>query len=117
MKNKLSKLLLLAVIFFAAAFSASAQIYVQIRPTLPVIVRPPQPSPVYIWVNEEWEPNGNSYKYSGGHWEAPRQGYYRKPGYWVRTKQGNKWVKGNWAKPGNNGNKYGHKKYKKHKKH
>ena len=101
MKNKLSKLLFLAVIVFAASFSASAQIYVKIRPTFTVVSRPPQPSRVHVWVNEEWEPNGGSYRYSGGHWEAPRQGYYRKPGYWQRNKHGNRWVQGSWARRGN----------------
>ena len=117
MKNKSSKLLFLAVILFTVSFSASAQIYVTIRPTYPVIVRPPQPSPVYVWVTEEWVPSGNSYRYSGGHWEAPAQpGYYRRPGYWQRNKHGNRWVPGSWASRGNNGNK-GNNGNHKHKKH
>ena len=123
MKNKLSKGFLLAVILFAAGFSASAQIYVTIRPPVPVIVRPPQPNPSFIWISEEWEPSGTSYRYTGGHWESPAQpGYYRRPGYWQRSKHGNKWIKGSWAKPankgnnGNNGNK-NRNASKKHKKH
>jgi hypothetical protein len=113
MKNKLSKLLVLVVILLAATFSAAAQIYVQIRPVYPVMVKPPQPSPVYVWINEEWEPSGNSYRYTGGHWEAPAQpGYYRRPGYWQRSKHGNRWIQGSWAKRGNNGNN-GNKKQKK----
>lgn len=106
MKEKLSKLIFLVAIIFAVSFSASAQIYVEIRPRVPMIVRPPQPAPVYVWVNEEWEPHAGAYRYSGGHWAAPPQsGYYHKSGYWVRTKQGQKWVKGSWYKkqPGNNG--------------
>ena len=115
MKNKLSKGFLLAVILFAAGFSASAQIYVTIRPPVPVIVRPPQPNPAYIWISEEWEPSGTSYRYSGGQWVAPPQtGANWRQGYWQRTKNGNRWIKGSWAKgankaySGNNGVGYGH---------
>ena len=98
MKKKLLKLLFLGVVFFTVSFSAAAQIYVQIRPTFPVIVRPPQPSRVHVWVNEEWEPSGNAYRYSGGHWEAPAHpGYYRRPGFGQRCKHGQMWVQGNWA--------------------
>lgn len=117
MKEKLIKLIFLSVLIFTVSFSASAQIYVEIRPRVPVIVRPPQPGPVYVWVNEEWEPSGSSYRYSGGHWTPPPQpGYYRKSGYWVRTSKGQKWVKGSWYKkqPGNKGKHKGHYK-KKHK--
>ena len=106
MKKKSSKLLFLFALIFAISFSASAQIYVTVRPPVPVIVRPPQPSPAYVWVNEEWEPDGTSYKYSGGHWVSPPQeGYYRRPGYWRRSNQGQVWVKGDWYKKenGNNG--------------
>ncbi|HEX2682865.1 MAG TPA: hypothetical protein VHL77_02970 [Ferruginibacter sp.] len=126
MKNKLKIVLLTAFVLTAATFTVSAQVYVTIRPTFPVMVKPPQPSPVYIWVNEEWEPNGNAYRYTGGHWEAPAQpGYYRRPGYWQRSKNGNRWIKGTWAKSanstkGNNGVGYGSGKgngNKKHRKH
>lgn len=98
MKKKLIKLSFLFVILFTVSFSASAQIYVTIRPPVPVIVRPPQPSRVHVWVNEEWEPNGSSYRYSGGHWVAPRQGYYRRPGHWKHSKRGQVWVQGSWGK-------------------
>lgn len=71
MKKKLIKLSFLFAILFTVSFSASSQIYVTIRPPVPVIVRPPQPSRVHVWVNEEWEPSGSSYRYSGGHWVPP----------------------------------------------
>ncbi len=117
MKEKLSKMIFLVAMIFGISFSATAQIFVQIRPKVPVIVRPPQPSPAHVWVTEEWEADGASYRYSGGNWAPPPQaGYYRKSGYWVQTKKGQKWVKGNWYKkqPGNNGKHKGHYK-KKHK--
>ena len=103
MKNKLIKLSFLVALFFTVAISASAQIYVSIRPPVPVIVRPPQPTITHVWVTEEWVPSGNSYRYSGGHWVAPPQpGYYRTPGHWVNNKHGHTWVPGGWSK-GNNG--------------
>ncbi len=99
MKNKLIKVSFLVALFFTVALSATAQVYVTIRPPVPVIVRPPQPSPTYVWVHEEWEPNGSSYRYSGGHWVAPPgPGYYRKPGHWKNGKNGQYWVNGNWSK-------------------
>ena len=115
MKKRFSKLLFLVALVFTISFSASAQIYVTVRPKFPVIVRPPQPSPVHIWINEEWEPDGNSYKYSGGHWAPPpHSGYYRRPGYWKSSPRGLVWVNGNWyqKKPkyyGKSKGKYKHK--------
>lgn len=109
------KLLLFAAVFLTVSASLKAQIYVEVRPAVPVIVRPPQPGSVYIWVNEEWEPDGRSYRYSGGHWiQPPHPGYYYRSGYWLRTKKGQKWIKGSWSgkKHGNNGNHYGQKKLK-----
>lgn len=110
MNKKQFKLILLAAVFITASSTVNAQIYVQIRPSAPVIVRTPQPDPVYVWVNEEWETDGGAYRYSGGHWAPPPQpGYYHRNGYWLRTSKGQKWVKGSWYKkqPGNNGNHYG----------
>ena len=97
MKKKLSKLFLMMLLAFSVSFAASAQIYVRIRPTFPVVVRPPQPSPVHVLVNEDWQPDGRSYRYSGGHWEAPsRPGYYRTQGHWQQNRRGNTWVPGRW---------------------
>ena len=120
MKKRFSKLLFLVALVFTISFSASAQIYVSIRPPVPVIVRPPQPSPVHVWISEEWEPSGSSYKYSGGHWAPPpHSGYYRRPGYWRSSNKGQVWVSGNWyqKKPGNNGKHKGHYKVKHKRKH
>ncbi len=106
MEKKLFKMMLLSALFITICSSASAQIYVKIRPPVPVIVRPVQPAPAYVWINEEWEPNGGSYRYSGGHWAPPPQpGYYHRSGYWQRTGKGQRWVQGKWYKkqPGNNG--------------
>ncbi len=99
MKKQLIKLLTILVIFFTVSFSTSAQIYVTIRPPVPVIVRPPQPSQTYVWIDEEWEPSGRTYRYSGGHWVSPpHPGFIRQPGHWKKHKRGNTWVRGNWKK-------------------
>lgn len=97
MKMKLVRQLFFAAVLVTSFTSASAQIYVRIRPTYPVVARPPQPAPHYVWVNEEWEPNGKEYRYAGGHWEAPtKPGYYRTQGHWQRTKHGQRWIPGSW---------------------
>ncbi len=115
MKKKLIMRIFLATVFFVATFSASAQIYVKVRPTFPTIVRPPQPTPVYVWVNEEWKSNGNSYIYTGGYWEAPTQpGYYRTRGHWQTNKHGQRWVPGAWQSRINRGKKPKHIKKSKH---
>lgn len=100
MKKNLIKWLFVIVALFGASFSASAQIYVKIRPAAPVIVRTAQPSPNHVWIEEEWEPNGSSYKYSGGHWEAPpHPGYRWRQGHWRRNgRHGEKWIHGGWRR-------------------
>jgi hypothetical protein len=100
MKKKLIKLLLLSVFLFAVSFSVSAQVYVKIRPSVPVLVRPPQPSRAHVWINEEWEPNGAAYRYSGGHWDMPpHPGYIWRQGYWRRHHHdGEEWVRGGWRR-------------------
>lgn len=108
MKKMSFKLMLFATLFIIVYDSSFAQVYVYvpIRPPVPVIVRPSQPGPVYVWINEEWEPYRGAYRYSGGHWAPPPQkGYYRRAGYWKHSSKGQRWVQGSWYKkqPGNKG--------------
>ena len=100
MKKSLLKLLLLFAILFTVSFSASAQIYVKIRPVAPVIVRPVQPGHDHVWIDEEWEPNGGTYRYAGGHWEAPpHPGYIWRSGHWRRhSHDGEEWIRGSWRR-------------------
>jgi hypothetical protein len=100
MKKALVRLLFLSVIIFAVSFSVSAQIYVKIRPTIPVVVRTAQPDHSQVWIDEEWEPNGNAYRYAGGHWaRPPHPGYIWRNGHWRRHhKDGEEWVSGGWRK-------------------
>jgi hypothetical protein len=88
--------------FFVLAFSltASSQIYVSVRPVVPVIVRPVQPSPAHIWIDEEWEARGGAYVYAGGHWAAPpHPGMYWVGGHWNHhDRYGEQWVPGHWRR-------------------
>ena len=98
MKKKLVKVLSAFIIFFSVS-SASAQIYVNVRPLAPVVVVTERPSREHVWVNEEWEPEGASYRYRGGYWEAPPQpGYRHYDGYWKEEPRGHVWHKGGWRK-------------------
>ncbi|MBL0183023.1 MAG: YXWGXW repeat-containing protein [Chitinophagaceae bacterium] len=99
MKKSLTRFLFLMAVLFTASFSASSQIYVKIRPPRPpVVVRPPQPSRVHVWVDEDWQRYGNSYRYSGGHWSnPPHRGYNWIPGHWQRSRYGERWVPGHWG--------------------
>ena len=97
MKKHLKKLLVLMVVLFSVSLSGNAQIYVRIRPPVPVIVRPPQPSQAHVWIEEDWQPRGRNYRYSGGHWVSPpRRGSSYTPGHWRTSRRGNVWVKGSW---------------------
>ena len=99
MKEKSSKLLFLFAILFTVTFSAAAQIYVKIRPSFPVVVRTQQPSHSHIWIEEDWQPHGRDYRYTGGYWATPpHRGYYRRPGHWQHSKRGDVWIQGSWSK-------------------
>jgi len=91
--------MLFTIIFFSASFSASAQIYVKVRPVIPIVVRTERPSPVHVWIDEEWVEEGGNYRYSGGHWEAPpRPGERWYPGHWNHHRQyGHQWIHGRWG--------------------
>lgn len=98
MKKTLFKLMLFSAIFFGTYWSATAQIYVQIRPVAPVIVQTVRPSPAHIWISEEWDENGHEYKYSGGHWATPpHPGDRWNQGHWNHDEHhGHSWVHGGW---------------------
>jgi hypothetical protein len=101
MKNGFVKLTLLAVISFGTYWSASAQVYVQIRPVAPVIVQPTRPSAAHVWIGEEWNEEGRGYKYSGGHWATPpHPGDSWNQGHWNHGEHGDNWVRGGWGHGG-----------------
>ena len=98
MKKSLVKVMLFSLIFFGACFSASAQIYVTVRPVSPTIVMTTRPSPTHVWIGEEWNENGGSYRYSGGHWDnPPHAGDRWNQGHWDHDKDhGDHWTRGSW---------------------
>jgi hypothetical protein len=97
MKKILVKSLLLAAIAFGASYTATAQIYVNVRPVAPVVVRTPAPSPRHVWIDEEWREEGHGYKYAGGHWELPpHPGEKWIPGHWAHEGRGDRWIPGHW---------------------
>lgn len=100
MKKNLLRLVLLFVVVFVVSEYASAQVYVRIRPVAPVVVRTAQPSHDHVWIDEEWEPNGGEYRYTGGHWALPpHPGYHWKRGHWRHHgNDGERWVGGSWRR-------------------
>jgi len=95
--KKLTNLIVVSAILFGAS-SASAQIYVKIRPVVPVVVVTDRPSPGYVWIGEEWTEDGGNYRYAGSYWaNPPHPGYKWKKGHWNNRKDhGNQWVRGSW---------------------
>ena len=100
MKKKLAQLMLFSIIFIGVSFSASAQIYIKIRPVAPIVVRTEQHSPRHVWIDEEWVEEGGNYRYSGGHWETPpHHGDRWYPGHWNHHKEhGDQWIHGRWGR-------------------
>lgn len=100
MKNKLVKICSLLVILVCTSLSASAQVYVKMRPARPVVIKTATPGPGYIWVRDEWEPNGIVYRYTGGHWVvAPEKGMKWRKGYWRKYPvKGYVWIPGKWVR-------------------
>jgi len=99
MKKLLLKSMLLVAIALGASYTASAQVYVTVRPSAPVIKETPRPGPTHVWIGEEWREEGHGYKYIGGHWEVPpHPGERWIPGHWSHEGRGDYWVRGHWGR-------------------
>ncbi len=99
MKISFLKLLLCIAVVFAFSSAASAQVFVQIRPVAPVIVRPMAPSPRHIWIDGEWIWRGGGYQYNNGYWATPPgPGAAWVPGHWKQTRRGWFWKPGHWRR-------------------
>jgi hypothetical protein len=90
--------LAVAIALSCGVTSASAQIYVNVRPRHDVVVvRPVAPGPRHVWVDEDWRQDHGRYVYSGGYWAAPpRRGGAWVPGHWRDTPRGSVWIGGHW---------------------
>jgi hypothetical protein len=99
MKKRLSKIALLSAIVLAFSFSASAQIFVNVRPTYRVVHRVPAPGPRHVWIDEDWRIDGGRYVYAGGYWSAPPfVGAVWVPGRWHHRRGGWAWAPGRWRR-------------------
>ncbi len=86
-----------SIISSCCILEASAQIYVTIRPSRPVYTRTVAPGPGYIWIEEDWNVNGDGYEWRGGYWSAPPQrGYRYTKGHWNHSSRGDHWTPGRW---------------------
>jgi hypothetical protein len=100
MKKFLGRMAVLAALIVAAnSFSASAQIYVNVRPAAPVIVRTAAPSPRHVWIGEEWEVRNGAYVHTGGRWALPpARGQVWVAGHWIHDRRGEQWRPGHWRR-------------------
>ncbi len=100
MKTTSVKLLLFSVILFGVSLSASAQIYVKVRPVMPIVVQTERPSAAHVWIGEEWNEEGGNYRYSGGYWgNPPHPGERWYPGHWNHHRtHGDQWIRGGWRR-------------------
>jgi hypothetical protein len=98
MQKHLTKIAVFMAIIMAVSFTASAQIYIKIRPKAPAMERPVRPARGNVWIGEEWRVNNGHYEYAGGRWEAPpRRNSKWVAGHWQRNgRYGDRWVPGRW---------------------
>ena len=96
--NKVQKLVFAtAIALFSGIYVASAQIYVNLRPERPVVVRVDPPTPRHVWIDEDWEEVNGQYAWRGGRWEAPpHEGDRYRAGHWSHSDKGQRWEKGRW---------------------
>lgn len=99
MKKMFKSAAFIVALLLGMSLAGSAQIYVSIRPTPPVIVRTAAPSPAHVWIGEEWEARGGAYVHTGGHWAVPpHPGWVWIPGHWVESRRGQRWYPGHWRR-------------------
>lgn len=98
MKNEI-KAGLIACLLSLAFLTVDAQLTVRIRPSRPAIVvkRTPAPARGHVWVDEDWTPQNDTYKWHGGYWSAPPRTHaiYVK-GHWMHSRKGDVWIAGRW---------------------
>ena len=91
--------MLISITLIAFTVSASAQIFVKVRPTVPVFVQSERPSPAHVWIGEEWNEEGGRYVNNGGHWATPPHAGYRwYQGHWNHRRKGEQWIHGGWRR-------------------
>jgi hypothetical protein len=101
MKSKVVKLAFMAMLMVGVGSftnTASAQVYVSVRPVWHPVVRPVAPSPRHVWIDEEWAWRNGAYVAVGGYWaEPPHPGWIWYPGHWYHGGKGHRWYAGHWG--------------------
>lgn len=102
MKRRIVQFAFLAILLIAAGSvsnSASAQVYVSVRPEWHAVVRPVAPSAAHVWIDEDWEWRNGAYVAVGGRWALPpHPGWVWIPGHWAHGDRGHRWYSGHWAR-------------------
>ena len=90
--------MLVASLAIGAGTAAQAQVYVHVRPVAPIVVRTERPGPAHVWIRDDWNEEGDHYKYNGGRWESPpHEGYRYHKGHWNHDHEhGDHWQRGEW---------------------
>ncbi len=86
----------MVVFFIMSATGCARRVVVSDRPSPPVIVRPAQPAPDYIWIEGEWRVGGGKYSWRDGYWTRSRGHRTWAPGHWEATRGGYYWTPGRW---------------------
>ncbi|MFH0999329.1 MAG: hypothetical protein V1783_00685 [Bacteroidota bacterium] len=76
--------------------------YVSTEPSYMQYSRPPQPSNLHIWINDDWGWNrtNRTYVQRNGYWTRPNQGRTYVSGHWQVTPKGHSWAPGRWQRGG-----------------
>lgn len=76
--------------------------YVATEPTYFENARPPRPSNLHIWINDDWGWNRTNHAYvqKNGYWQKPNQGRTYVSGHWKVTPKGHSWAPGHWQRQG-----------------
>ena len=99
MKKILLKWSAIILIAGLSTTAASAQhFYVNIRPSVTVVARPPAPSPQHVWIQPEYAWRGGRYEQVQGYWAQPQHGQRWIPGQWRTSRFGNEWIPGHWVR-------------------
>ncbi|MFT3822418.1 MAG: hypothetical protein QM731_00810 [Chitinophagaceae bacterium] len=98
MKKYIKTIAMLSFLVAGLSFASSAQVYVKVRPSAPVVVRPVAPSPRHVWIDGGWTVRGGRYVWTEGYWATPRHGRHYVPGRWDHRRGGWVWVGGYWRR-------------------
>lgn len=85
------------LIGFSACYTSG---YVTTRPVYIERPRPPQPTSLHVWVNNDWgwsQPR-HTYVQKNGYWKRPVMNRRYESGQWKESPKGQSWSKGKWKR-------------------